>query len=78
MPTRLQIGWRVCIDYRKLNVMTKKDHFFLPFVDQILERLDGQKYFYFLNGYSGYNQVAIYPDDQVKITFMSPYGVFAF
>ena len=55
VPTRLQTRWRVCIDYRRLNVVTKKDHFSLPFMDQILERLTDQKYFCFLDGYFGYN-----------------------
>ena len=72
MPMRLQTGWRVCIDYRKLNVVTKKDHFPLPFMDQILERLAGQKYFCFLDGYSGYNQVTLYPNNQEKTTFTCP------
>ncbi|XP_058223108.1 uncharacterized protein LOC131332823 [Rhododendron vialii] len=55
VPTRMTTGWRVCIDYRKLNSMTRKDHFPLPFIDQILERLAGQSYYCFLDGYSGYN-----------------------
>ena len=63
LPTRLTTGWRVCIDYRKLNMATKKDHFSLPFIDQILERLAGQKFFCFLDGYSRYNQVAVYLKD---------------
>ena len=78
VPTRLSTGWRVCIDYRKLNDATKKDHFPLPFIDQILEKLAGQRYFYFLDGYSGYNQVALYLGDQEKTTFTCPYGTFAF
>ncbi|KAM1728953.1 hypothetical protein ACFX12_019408 [Malus domestica] len=41
VPTRIQTGWRVCIDYRKLNATTRKDHFPLPFLDQMLERLAG-------------------------------------
>ena len=48
-------GWRVCIDYRKLNNATRNDHFLLPFIDQMVERLFGQDYYCFLNGYSGYN-----------------------
>ena len=48
-------GWRVCIDYRKLNSTTRKDYFSLPFIDQMLERIVGYAYYYFLDGYSGYN-----------------------
>ena len=50
VPTRVQSGWRVCIDYRKLNKATKKDHFPLPFMDQMLERLAGRSHYYFLDG----------------------------
>ncbi|GJV19638.1 reverse transcriptase domain-containing protein [Tanacetum coccineum] len=54
IPTRLITGWRVCIDYRKLNEATRKDHFPLPFMDQMLERLAGNQYNYFLDGFSGF------------------------
>ena len=53
VPTRVQNGWWVCIDYRKLNVITYKDHFLLPFNHQMLERLAGRSYYCFLDGYSG-------------------------
>uniref|UniRef100_A0A803QRD8 Reverse transcriptase n=1 Tax=Cannabis sativa TaxID=3483 RepID=A0A803QRD8_CANSA len=59
VPIRMQVGWRVCIDYLKLNAATRKDHFPLPFIDQMLERLAGHPYYCFLDGYSGYNQIAI-------------------
>ena len=78
IQTHLPMKWRVCIDYRKLNSTTKKDHFPLPFIDQILDRLAGSNYFYFLDGYSGYNQIAIHPDDQEKTAFTCPFGTFAF
>nr|XP_043625596.1 uncharacterized protein LOC122597020 [Erigeron canadensis] len=52
VPTRTITGWRVCIDYRKLNDSTRKDHFPLPFIDQMLERLAGNEYFCFLDGFS--------------------------
>ena len=68
----------VCIDYQKLNSATKKDDFPLSFIDQILDRLAGSNYFCFLDGYSGYNQIAIHPDDQEKTTFTCPFGTFAF
>ncbi|CAN6557552.1 unnamed protein product [Malus baccata var. baccata] len=78
VPTRIQTGWRVCIDYRKLNATTKKDHFPLPFLDQMLERLAGHSFYCFLDGYSGYNQIVIAPDDQEKTTFTCPFGTFAY
>ncbi|CAN6465401.1 unnamed protein product [Victoria cruziana] len=78
IPMRTQTGWRVCIDYQKFNAATRKDHFPLPFLDQVLEKLVGQSYFCFLDGYSGYNQVVVHPDDQEKATFTCPFGTFAF
>ena len=77
IPTRTVTIWRVCIDYRKLNTATRKDHFPLPFIDQMLDRLAGHSHFCFLDGYSGYN-LAIAPEDQEKTTFTCPYGTFAF
>ncbi|GKA77142.1 reverse transcriptase domain-containing protein [Tanacetum coccineum] len=78
IPTRLVTGWRVCIDYRKLNEATRKDHFPLSFIDQMLERLAGNEYYYFLDGFSGYFQIPIDPHDQEKTTFMCPYRTFAY
>ena len=68
----------MCIDYRKLNTATRKDHFPLPFIDQMLDRLAGHPHFCFLDGYSGYNQIAIAPEDQEKTTFTCPFGTFSF
>ena len=76
--TRTVTGWRMCIDYRKLNDAIKKDHFPLPFIDQMLERLASQSFYYFLDEYSRYNQIAIHPKDQEKIAFTCPFGVFAY
>ncbi|CAN6725367.1 unnamed protein product [Malus baccata var. baccata] len=78
VPQRIQTGWRVCIDYRKLNAATRKDHFPLPFIDQMLERLAGYAFYCFLDGYSGYNQIVITPEDQEKTTFTCPFGTFAY
>ncbi|XP_050225511.1 uncharacterized protein LOC126674989 [Mercurialis annua] len=78
ISTRTVTGWRVCIDYRRLNAETRKDHYPLPFIDQMLERVAGHKYYCFLDGYSGYNQILIFPDDQEKTTFTCPYGTFAY
>nr|GFA19786.1 reverse transcriptase domain-containing protein [Tanacetum cinerariifolium] len=78
IPTRLVTGWRVCIDYRKLNEATQKDHFSLPFMDQILERLARNEYYCFLYGFSCFFQIPIDPRDQEKTTFTCPYGTFAY
>ena len=53
--TRTVIGWRVCIDYRKLNTANRKDRYHLPLIDQMLDRLVGHPKYCFLDGYSGYN-----------------------
>ncbi|XP_070045784.1 uncharacterized protein [Nicotiana tomentosiformis] len=71
-------GWRVCMDYRKLNKVTRKDNFSLPFLDQMLDRLARRAYYCSLDGYSGYNQILIAPEDQEKTTFTCPYGTFTF
>ena len=78
LPTRTITGWRICIDFRRLNKVTRKDHFPLPFIDQMLDRLAGNEYFCFLDGYSGYNHITIAPEDQEKTTFTRPYRTFAF
>ncbi|GKA46040.1 reverse transcriptase domain-containing protein [Tanacetum coccineum] len=78
IPTRLVTGWRVCIDYQKLNDATRKDHFPLPFMDQMLERLARNEYYCFLDGFFGYFQIPIDPQDQEKTTFTCPYGTFAY
>ncbi|GKF69746.1 hypothetical protein Tco_0202803, partial [Tanacetum coccineum] len=69
---------KVCIDYRKLNEATRKDHFPLPFMDQMLEILAGNEFYCFLDGFSGYFQIPIDPNDQEKTTFTCPYGTFAY
>ncbi|KAL6348196.1 hypothetical protein AAG906_003062 [Vitis piasezkii] len=71
-------GWRVCIDYRKLNAVTRKDHFPLPFIDQVLERVSGHPFYCFLDGYSGYFQIEIDLADQEKTTFTCPFGTYAY
>ena len=78
IPIRTVNGWRVCIDYIKLNTATRKDHLPLPFIDQMLDMLAGHPHLYFLDGYSGYNQISIAPDNQEKTTFRCPFCNFAF
>ncbi|GKC90309.1 reverse transcriptase domain-containing protein [Tanacetum coccineum] len=78
IPSRTVTRWRVCIDYHKLNNATRKDHFPLPFIDQMLERLCGNEYYYFLDGFSRFFQILIALEDQEKTTFTCPYGTFAY
>ncbi|XP_042958158.1 uncharacterized protein LOC122293734 [Carya illinoinensis] len=78
VPTRETTGWRMCVDYRKLNTASRKDHFPLYFLDQILEKVAGHKYYCFLDGFFGYYQIERAPEDQEKTTFTCPFGTFAF
>ena len=78
IPTMKVTRWRVCIDYRKLNEATRKNHFPLPFINQMLKKLSGHDYYFFLDGYSGYNQIPVAPEDQEKTTFTCTYGTFAY
>ena len=78
IPQRTITRWWMCIDYRKLNKATKKDHFSLPFIDEMLERLVNHSFIYFLDGYSGYHQSPIHADDQSKTTFTCPYGTYIY
>ena len=70
--------WRVCIDYIELNKATLKDHFPLPFIAQLLDNLARKKYFSFLDGFSGYNQIKLALEDQDKTTFTCPWGTCAY
>ncbi|RDY07565.1 Retrovirus-related Pol polyprotein from transposon 17.6, partial [Mucuna pruriens] len=71
VPTRIQNSWR-------LNQATRKDHFPLPFIDQMLEMLAGKSHYCFLDGFSSYMQIHIAPEDQHKTTFTCPFGTFAY
>ncbi|RVW21826.1 Transposon Ty3-I Gag-Pol polyprotein [Vitis vinifera] len=78
VSTRPTSGWRVCIDYRRLNSVTRKDHFPLPFMDQVLERVLGHPFYCFLDGYSGVLPNRDDLEDQEKTTFTCPFGTFAY
>ncbi|RDX85419.1 Retrovirus-related Pol polyprotein, partial [Mucuna pruriens] len=78
VPMRIQNRWRVCIDYRKLNQATREDHFPLPFIHQVLEKLAKKSHYYFLDGFFGYMQIHIAPEDQHKTTFTCLFGTFAY
>ncbi|MCO5595613.1 hypothetical protein L7F22_049658 [Adiantum nelumboides] len=70
--------WRVCVNYKPLNAATKRDHFPLPFQDEILNEVAGHERYTVCDGYSGYYQIRIVEEDQHKTTFITPWGCFAF
>jgi hypothetical protein len=74
IPQRVVVGYRMCINFTKVNKVTKKDHYPLPFIDQMLERLSKKTHFCILDGYSGFSQIAVKKQDQEKTTFTYPYG----
>ena len=69
---------RVCVDYRKLNAQTVKDPFPLPFTDMMLDEVAGHQMYSFMDGYSGYNQLALAPEDREKTTFITEWGAFMY
>ena len=70
--------WRVCVDFKPLNAATKKDPYPLPFIDQILDSVAGYERYSVCNGFSGYFQLKIAPEDQKKTTFITPWGCFCY
>ena len=67
----------MAIDFRKLYKATRKDHYHLPFIDQMLERLSKHTHFCFLDGYFGFSQIPVSQHDQEQITFTCPFGTYA-
>ena len=78
IPQRIVTGYRMVIYFRELNKATKKDHYHLPFIDQILERLSKHTHFCFLDGYSGFSQMSVSKEDQEKTTFTCPFDTFSY
>jgi hypothetical protein len=70
--------WRICVDFLELNKATHTDYFPLPFIDQVLDTLSGKKYFSFLDGFSGYNQIQIALEDQENTIFTYHWGTYAY
>jgi hypothetical protein len=70
--------WRICVDRREINKFTRMNHFPLPLFNQVLDALYSKKYFSFLYGFSGYNQIQINSKDQVKTTLIFPWETFAY
>jgi hypothetical protein len=69
---------KVCMDFRDLNKSCPKDNFPTPFIDQIIDECVGSEIFSFMDGFSGYNQIQIKPEDQHKMMFICPWGMFSY
>jgi hypothetical protein len=66
----------ICIDFKKLNVATKKDPYPLPFTNEVLNIVVGYEAYFFLDGYLGYHQISVALEDKYKITFVINQGAF--
>ena len=62
-------SWCLCVDYRALNVVTVKDAFPIPMVDELLDELHSARFFTNLDLRSDYHQVYMNPDDVEKMAF---------
>jgi len=78
IPISILSGWRICVDYRKFKFFTCKDHFPLPFIDQMLEHLTSKSFYCFLDGFSRYNHIVINPEDEEKTTFTCPFDRYVY
>jgi putative transposase len=66
----------ICVDFRKLNVATKKDPYPLPFIEEVLDMVASHEMYSFFDGSSGYHQIMIIPDNQYKMAFITNWGTF--
>ena len=79
IPVRQKNGEiRICVDFRNLNQASLKDNYGLPVMDHILQLVSGSELMSMLDGFSGYNQISVAPEDQHKTTFTTPWGTFAY
>jgi hypothetical protein len=69
---------RMCVDFTGLNKACPKDPFALPRIDQIIDSTAGSELLCFLDVYSGYHQIKMRVSDQLKTSFITPYGTFCY
>ncbi|KAG8484957.1 hypothetical protein CXB51_021413 [Gossypium anomalum] len=69
---------RMCVDYRDLNKASPKDNFPLPHIDTLVDNTAGSSLFSFMDGFSGYNQIKMHPEDMEKTTFVTMWGTFCY
>ena len=68
----VDVVWRMCIDYTNLNKTCPKDHFPLPRIDQVIDSTAGCELLSFIDAYSGFHQIPLNKDDQIKTSFIPP------
>jgi ribonuclease HI len=79
VPVRKKNGEiRLCVDFRNLNKCSRKDNYPLPKMEHILQKVSGSKVMSFIDGFSGYNQIVVHPDDKEKTAFTTPWGTFMY
>ena len=71
-------SWRTCVDFRHINKVCPKDHFPLPYIDQIVDSTSGCERLCFLDAYSGYHQIRLYEQDELKTTFITPFVCYCY
>ena len=76
--SNVAVVWRMCIDYTDLNKACPKDHFPLPRIDQVIDSTAGCELLSFIDAYSGFHQIPLNKDDQIKTSFITPYGVYCY
>ncbi len=67
---------RICVDFKKLNKVTKKNPYLLPFSNEVLNIVIRYEAYSFLDGYSRYHQISIAPKDRYKTSFLTNWGAF--
>jgi hypothetical protein len=77
-PPRISSGWKMRVDYKKLNLSTRKNNFPLPFMDQMLKCLAGKSFYCFLDGYNKYYHIVINPEDQEKTIFTCLFDTYTY
>jgi hypothetical protein len=75
---KMNKDWRVCVDYTNLNKACKKDPFSLPQIDQVMDSTVGCSLPSFLDCYSGYHEIPLKVEDQIKMSFIAPFGAFCY
>jgi hypothetical protein len=70
--------WQMCVDYTNLNKACPKDPFSLPRIDQVIDSIARCELLSFVDAYSGFHQIPLYQPDQIKTSFITPYGAYCY